>query len=384
VDDVKRRLNVLVFPAWYPSPENPAAVSFLREHVRTVALRHNVMVLVGSREPSKIPSSLLVKQAVEDGVAILRMKYRRSPVPKTTGFRYLRGVVSAYRSVLKGGFSPDLIHAHFYPAALPALILGKLFRVPVLLTEHSASFAVGLNGVTKLEAKFALRRMRLLIAVSRSLQDQMESCGVRGEFRVIPNPVDTSIFFPDPSRRPSAGERKHILIVGRLHSIKGFPTLLNGLALLSRSREDFSLDIVGDGELRPELESLACRLGLQRHVTFHGFKPRETVADFMRRSRVFVLASHSENCPCALLEALASGLPVVSSDVGGIREAVPKHMGIFFPKGDAQALAEALSAVLDRLDSYDPLEIAAYARARFSLEAVGAQIDRAYTQVLAS
>jgi glycosyltransferase involved in cell wall biosynthesis len=377
-------LNVLVFPAWYPSPENPAAVSFLREHVRAVGLRHNVLVFVGSREPSEVSPSVLVERTVEDGVPVLRMKYRRSPVPKTTWFRYGCGIISAYRSILRGGFRPDLIHAHFYSAALPAVFLGRLFGVPVLLTEHSASFLVGLGWLTHLEAKLALARVRLVIAVSSSLREQMESRGVRGEFRVIPNPVDTSVFSPDPSRRPSSGAPKRVLIASRLHPVKGFPTLLKGLAILTRSRGDFVLDVVGDGELRSELESLAWRLGLQHQVIFHGFQPREAVAVFMRRSHVFVLSSRSENCPCVLLEALASGLPVVSSDVGGVREVVPKDMGAFFPEGDEGALADALSSVLDRLDSYDPLEIAAYARAHFSLEVVGGQVNEAYSRVLES
>ena len=379
-----RRLNVLVFPAWYPSPENPGAVSFLREHVRAVGLHHNVLVLVGSREPSAVSCPVLFERTVEDGVPVLRMRYRRSPLPKTTWLRYARGIVSAYRSVLRTGFTPDLIHAHFYPAALPASALGKLFRVPVLLTENSASFAVGLNGMTRLEARFALARVRLVIAVSGSLRFQMEAAGIRQEFRVIPNPVDTGVFFPDPSLRPSAAGRKRVLIVARLHPIKGFSTLLNGLAILKRSREDFVLDVVGDGELRAELESLALRLGLRSRVAFHGFQPREVVADFMRRSHVFVLSSHSENCPCVLLEAMATGLPVVSSDVGGVREVVPKDMGALFPRGDAEAFAASLAWILDRLDSYDPFEIAAHARAHFSLEAVGGQIDEAYSRVLAS
>lgn len=379
---MKRRLNVLVMPAWYPAPENPAAVSFLREHVRAVARFHNVVVLVASREPSAVSASVFVEQAVEDGVRVLRMKYRRSPLPKTTGFRYLRGLLAVFRSIVREGFRPDLIHAHFYPAAFPALVLGKLFGIRVLLTEHSASYAVGLRGLTRLEAKLALGRVRLLIAVSESLREQMEACGVRGEFRIIPNAVDTRVFYPDPSQR--AVEPKRVLVAARLHPIKGLPTLLEGLAILARSRDDVVLDVVGDGELRPELVSLAGRLRLRQKVSFHGFQPREAMAAFMRRSHVFALSSHSENCPCVLLEALASGLPIVSSDVGGVREVVPKHMGALFPRDDAEACADALSSVLDRPEAYPPFELAAYARDHFSLEVVGAQVDEAYRQVLRS
>ena len=377
------RLKVLVLPAWYPSPENPSTVSFLREHVRAVALYHDVVVLAAPREPVVLGQGVLFEESCEDGVKVVRMRYRRSRVPKTTLGVYLWSVLRAVRALAREGFRPDVIHAHFYSAALPAVVLGRVFRVPVVVTENAASFATGFSGVPLLEARLLMGMANLLIAVSESLRAQMEALGFRGTYRVIPNPVDTDVFAPDPLAKHRHPRPARLLVAARLHPVKDFPTLFEGLVLLERAGREFVLDVLGDGPCRVEYEALARSLGLGSHVVFHGFKDREAVADSMRRADVFVLTSLTENCPCVLLEAMASGLPVVASDVGGVREMVPGGMGSLFPKGDSRALAATLARTLESLDTYDPLKMAAYARSRFGLDAVGSQLDHAYRGLVA-
>jgi glycosyltransferase involved in cell wall biosynthesis len=378
------RLNVLVFPARYPSPARPYLATFHREHVRAISRYHDVVVLDAPREEStSIRKLFLVERSMEDTVDVVHAQYRRSPIPKTTLFLHVFSAVSAYRQIVRSGFRPDLIHAHMYFVALTAVVLGKLFRVPVLIAEHSECFATSLPGRIRMEAKFAMGMADMLIPDSHSLKAQMESQGIRGRFHVIHNPVDTEFFRPSPIRTDPKERPSRLLFVGRLASVKGIPTMLRGLAILKQRRGDFTLNIVGDGDGRNEYESLARRLGLEREVVFHSNVPRESLAAFMRSSHAFVLSSLSENCPCVLIEALASGLPVITSDVGGVREVVPEGMGVFFPRENPKALADALSLVLDNLNSFDPLALAEYARDNFSLEVIGERIDSVYRQILA-
>src|SRR5205823_1406500 len=99
---------------------------------------------------------------------------------------------------------------------------------------------------------------------------------------------------------------------------KGWEHLLEAVALLERERDDFRLEIVGDGPRRGEYEAIRRRLGLEDRVLFSGWKTKDEVASLMRAADVFVLASRYDSNPCALIEALASGLPVVATAVGGI------------------------------------------------------------------
>ena len=105
------------------------------------------------------------------------------------------------------------------------------------------------------------------------------------------------------------------------------------------------------------------------------------IAALMRTSDLLVLPSRFENQPCAIIEAMTSGLPVVSTTVGAIPEMVGPDDGILVPPQDPAALADALEQALARRDSFDRPAIAARARARFSLEAVGARLNAVYEEV---
>jgi glycosyltransferase involved in cell wall biosynthesis len=378
---MRRRLKILFFPARYPSPSEPGLATIHREYARAIALYHDVVVLDAPREEGACNGLFGVDDQVDDGVRVVRVRFRRSPVPKTTLLLHVYSCLAAYRQIVRSGFRPDLIHGRYYFTALAAVVLGKVFRVPVVLAEGSECFSVGLKGRIRLEAKFAMNQATVLVSVSETLRRLMEAHGIRGNYKVVPNPVDTRVFYPArPS--PDPGRPRRLLTVARLMPVKGFPNLLQGVALLQQSRTDFSLDIIGDGSYCWEYESLARTLGLQRQVTFLGPRPRAAVADYMRQSRAFVLASVSENCPSAVLEALASGLPIVASDIPGIREVVPDDAGVFFPKDDPKMIADSISSVLDNLDHYDPAKLAAYAQSRFGAEVIGKQFDQIYRNVL--
>ena len=115
----------------------------------------------------------------------------------------------------------------------------------------------------------------------------------------MPNVVDSSLF------RPGEGPRDGLLAVGLLYEAKGFDVLLAALALLPEQR----LRLVGDGPLRDALEAEAARLGVADRIDFHGFAPKEEVAELMRRARLVVVPSRYETSAVVAIEALASGAP---------------------------------------------------------------------------
>jgi L-malate glycosyltransferase len=169
--------------------------------------------------------------------------------------------------------------------------------------------------------------------------------------------------------------------VGQLVPVKGVPCLLHSLSRLAGKRDDWHVDIVGDGNAQEDYQHLAADLGLADRVTFHGVKTRQQVAEFMRRADLFVLSSLCETFSAPAIEALSAGIPVVSTRCGGPEEFITEDVGLLVSPGDADGLAAGLEYVLDHLHRYAPGSLSRYAKERFSLERVGAQLQALYLSV---
>jgi glycosyltransferase involved in cell wall biosynthesis len=325
--------------------------------------------------------------SLSEGVRTYHVFHRRFRLRRISYAPYLWSAIGAYRRLRDGGFRPDLIHAHIYTAGVPAAIVATRSGIPLVLTEQTTAFPR--RTVTTIEtwkARYAYHRAARALPVSQDLREAIRRYGIDVPFEVVPNVVDTSLFFaPDVERRAENGPRR-LLFVGNLEPSqhKGFPTLLRALVRLRERRRDWRLDAIGEGPERVPYEASTAELGLRDHVEFHGSQPKSVIADMMRSADLFVLPSRFDNLPCVIVEALASGLPVVSTTVGGIPELVGAGSGRLVPPDDPTALAEALQCTLDDLDVFDRSAIASAARQRYSLEVVGEQLTRIYDAVLAA
>ena len=368
------RRRVLVVPKWYPWPELPVFGAFCREHARALATRHDVVVLASLATPRPGFALFQLEDGVEDGIRTLRVRYRRPFLrPLAMGCQLL-GMLAAWRRLRREGWRADVVHAHVFEAAPPALVLGRLSRAPVVVTEHYTGFQRGLvNGYDRTIAKLSFERADLVAPVSEELAGHLRELAPRATFDVVPNVVDTAVFSP-PDDRPPAGAR--LLNVAALAEKKGHRHLLAALAELP----DATLDVVGDGELRDELERQAAALGLDGRVRFLGERSKEEVAELMRSADLFVLPSLAENLPVVLIEAQASGLPAVATAVGGVPELVDDAAGILVPAADPAALAAAIRAALDR--SFDSAAIATQAHDRYGYDAIATRWTAIYQRLL--
>lgn len=138
-----------------------------------------------------------------------------------------------------------------------------------------------------------------------------------------------------------------LLYVGRLAAAKGLPILLQSIATLKINHPDLSLIVVGDGGERAELEATVERLEIAQHVEFVGYKSRAEVRDYLLQSDMLVLPSFAEGVPVVLMEAMAAGVPVVSTRIAGIAELVEEGVsGFLVPPGDVACLNECISTLL--------------------------------------
>lgn len=156
---------------------------------------------------------------------------------------------------------------------------------------------------------------------------------------------------------------------------------MEALNILRKQREDWSLIIVGDGPAKKIYEELSYDLNISNKVSFLGYKAKNEIAELMRNSDIFVLPSLWDNFPCALIEAIASGLPVISTSVGGIPEIVNDDIGYLVEPKNPQALSDAINKMLNSLDKFNKNFIAENAK-RFSYETIGSMIHSIYKECL--
>ena len=373
-------MKVLFLTSSYPVPEHPWLGIFVREHARAAA-RH-AEVAVAHLDRSESLRTIRVEDGDDGEFPSVRVRYPASPSPVS----YVANVAAAtlaYRRLRRSGFEPDVIHAHFFLAGAPAVLLGRVLRKPVVVTEQWSVFLpddpMTLTPAMQRVARFTFEHADVVMPVSDALRGGIQAIGARADFRVVPNVVDTGIFHPDGMTEAN-GDPRRLIGVGGLYDAKGWEDLLDALPHVARIH-GLHLDLFGDGVLRARLEEQTRRLGVGELVTFHGWQPKEEVAKWLRRSDLFVITSRYDSNPCAVIEALASGVPVVATAVGGIPEMVTASTGVLAEPGNPESIAAAIGAMLDS-DTWDRRAIARAAGERYGAERVGGDFAAIYTDAL--
>jgi glycosyltransferase involved in cell wall biosynthesis len=218
-----------------------------------------------------------------------------------------------------------------------------------------------------------------VIAISEPLHVMLRKFGGARRIEVIPCTVDDRYWTLPP--KPRGGGPFTFYGQAHLTPRKGFDLLIRAFASRFRGDRTCRLVIGGGGGIRAELEALAASTGVQAQVSFLGALPRDAVRDAMWQADAFVLPSHAENFGVVLIEALATGLPVISTRCGGPEDIITDEVGFLLRPGDEEGLAGALCAMRNR-PAYDPQAIRAYAVERFGYAAVGVRCRDLYADVL--
>ncbi len=376
-------MRVLFLTASYPTVAEPAVGIFVKEHARAAAEHCDVAVVHLERADV---AGITVEEEADSEFPTWRVSYPSRPAP-VSYVANVAGAVAGFRRVRRGGFDPDVLHAHFFLAGFPAVLLGRVLRKPVVVTEQWSIFLpddpARLQGLPQRAAKFAFEHADIVLPVSTALRDGIAAHDIDARFRILPNVFDEQLFHPGEQRdrRPPW----HLLSVGAMYEAKGYDVLLEAIAELAKSRRDFRLDIVGHGgEFLEDYEAMRARLGIERLVTFSGLRPKAEVAARMRDADLFVITSRYDSNPCALIEALGSGLPVVATDVGGIPDMIRNGSGLLAHRDDVGSVARQIDAALDRISTFDRAAIAADARARFGRSTIGRELSGIYDEVARS
>jgi sugar transferase (PEP-CTERM/EpsH1 system associated) len=278
---------------------------------------------------------------------------------------------------------PHVLHTHRWATLCEGLIAARLAGVPfVVHGEHGTLETRRHNAFVQ---RTVWKRVDQVLSVSSRLAERMarEISYPLDRIKVIRNGVDTNRFRPRNAgeARQELGLSPDALVigaVGRLVPVKDYPTFLRALALLRDRGVAFQSIIAGTGGLRDELSALAISLGLS-NVRFLG--NRDDVERVLAAFDVFVLSSSSEGLSNTIQEAMAAGLPVVATRVGGADELVDEpHTGLLVPPGNPGALADAIGSLVDDPVRRGSMGAAARRRAEsvFALDVMIREYERLY------
>ncbi|MFA7543915.1 MAG: glycosyltransferase [Candidatus Cloacimonadaceae bacterium] len=239
----------------------------------------------------------------------------------------------------------DLLHANFcMPDGVACHLLSRRFNIPYIITEHQGALAEYLeNKSLKKRMLPAYLKAHKVIAVSQRLKGILIGHNIpESQVQVIKNGIDGSLFFPGQH----APTISRFIFIGNLIYNKGVQVLFQALALLGD--KDIKLSIVGDGKYRSKLESLAKDLGISKQISFLGEKTASEVAALLREHDALVHPSFIESFGIAVVEALATGLPVLATINGGSEHILTPECGILVPTQDVKALAAGIKELISR------------------------------------
>lgn len=323
-----------------------------------------------------------------DGVRYFRSEpAEQSAIPLLPEIRVMVGLARSCRSLIRD-HRPDILHPHSpILNAIPAIILGARQGVPVVYEMRSswedAAADRGTYGVRSWRYWFVrwcetwvCRKAARVVVICDGLKRELIVRGIPAErITVVPNGVDVALFAGSNSPTTRAGwsglaGKKVIGFMGSFFRWEGLDLLVDAMAILSKSRTDVVLLLVGGGEMLAELKEKVRVLGLEQFVLMLGQVTQRTVADLYAQVDIMVFPRISTRLtemvtPLKPLEAMAMKKAVVASDVGGHRELI-RHgeTGMLFRAGDVNALVAQLNVVLDCIELRVALEQRAFSWVR--------------------
>jgi glycosyltransferase involved in cell wall biosynthesis len=259
-----------------------------------------------------------------------------------------------FLSKLRKEFPFDVIFAVWaYPDAVAAAHFARDSRCPLVI-KTMGSDVNALPEIAGLRTQIirAFHQASSVVSVSAALRDKVVAMGIPPARALVQhNGVDGEKFTINESSEARRKldlppDRRIVCYVGRLGHEKGLDVLVEAMA--RRPFTETELHLVGGGELEESLRSQVQQLNLDGKVFFHGMRPHEEIPAWLTACDVFCLPSRREGCPNVVLEALASGRPVVASHVGGVPELISERNGVLVPSENPERLAQALEYTLDQ------------------------------------
>lgn len=380
-------MKILWLASWYPNRIDKFNGDFIQRQAQAASQFCKIKVFHVKKDENLPHGTVESFENESDNLSehVIYYNSRKTPIGilnKLFSFiaynKHYRNAIKAY---LKTYGKPDYVHVHVaMNAGVVSTWIKKKWHIPYFVTEHWAGYyhecvpsLFNKNFIFRYFNRRILKNASLFFPVSQHLGETIKKSFIDIPYEVIPNVVNTS-FFNYKMYNPAKFRFIHISYMNFQKNPEG---IFTAAEILKKRGYNFELLMLGnENEL---LTALAKKYNLMpQTVFFQNAVPYAKVASCMQEASALLLFSRFENLPCVLLEALCCGLPVISSNVGGIAEVICKSNGILVESENTGALANAMEKMIKEYAKFNKNEIAAEAASKFNYEKVGAQIASFY------
>ena len=374
---MKKKLHILFLCGWYPSKVLPTNGDFVMRHAKSVSTKHLVSVLHIISDSSISKTKIEIKKTSNLNTYIAYIKSSKNPLVKCYRFWM------AYRDLLRKIGYFDIVHLHkLYPFGFFALHLKKRRQIPYIISEHWTGYhprrkKCQLMSFEHLLSKKITINAHSVCPVSEDLRISMQHLGLEGKYKVVPNVVDTNVFKP-------ASKVIENYTITHVSSLLDKHKNISGMLRVAKQLESeikmFTWNFIGGK--KDDFVNLIQELNFTKaNIQFIDHTSHQKISDYLNTSHIFVLFSNYENLPCVILEAFSCGLPVISTNVGGIKEYFPDGFGCLIDKKNEQQLLEKI-VELYKNPIDEKLKMHQYAKENFGEEKICNSFTNLYASAL--
>ncbi len=375
---MSKKLNILFISSWYPTRLQPTNGDYVQNHAQAVGTKANVCTLHVCSDCNISQKETIINQ--EKGI----IEYIRY-IPEKKFFQNLIILLNYFSSLKqlrkKYNFTPDIIHANIaYPISIVARIFYIFYKFPYVLSEHSTQFIrKDFSCFQKFLLLFGLKRAQRIMPVSQDLMLAMQSTGVKGNYEVVPNIINIDIF--KNITKTTSDIFRFIHVAGHTDKFKNTSGIIKACKLLTDNNELFKLHIVGKAKEYDYFLELVKNLNLERHVEFHGNVPHDKIVEKYSNADAFVLFSRYETFSIVVAEAMAAGLPIITTRSGGITMELSDKQAVFVEKENIEGLAAAMKKMIHKEITIDTNSLKTYAEQHYSADIVSAKFMNIYKSI---
>lgn len=382
-------IKVLFISQLYPDRYDPMSGLFVQKHAEAVSLYSNVATLYVHPDKNITKLDCVVSDN-DKGFTEIKIYFPAagsSILAKILKqINYLKAYYAGYNILHKTWGKPDIIQVSFFTrTALIASAVKLVKGIPYTVIEHWTRYFRQItfrNKLHQLLTVYAAHKASAVMPVTLHLQKSMELHGMKNNnYHLINNVVD-DIFF-ERLANPENAKIRILNVTCFNDDQKNLSGLIRVIHSLYQKRQDFELYLVGEGVDFNKIKSYSQSLNLENKVVFFtGMLTGKELVKAYQQSNFTVLFSNYENIPVVISESLACGLPVVSTDVGGISEHINDSNGLLIKAKDEQALFNSLYYMLDHFSDYKKEELIEDARKKYSYQSVGKYLVNIYSTIL--